>query len=309
MSGEVCVPLLVLVGLTAVGKTALSLRLAQQYGGEIISADSRLFYRGMNIGTAKPTAVEQAQVPHHLIDLCAPDETVTLGTYQQVAYGVIERVAGNGRLPLLVGGTGQYVQAVVEGWGIPRVAPQPELRQALETLGGEELARWLTALDSEAAAKIDPRNVRRVVRALEVTLVAGRPISDIQRKNPPPYDICMIGLHRERESLYRRIDARVDQMMADGLLEEVVGLRTQGYDEPLAAMSGLGYRQLLAHLRGELTLAEAVERIKFETHRFARQQATWFRLDDPQIAWFDMDGGGVETAVCDYVASWLEAER
>ena len=309
MSGEVCVPLLVLVGLTAVGKTALSLRLAQQYGGEIISADSRLFYRGMNIGTAKPTAVEQAQVPHHLIDLCAPDETVTLGTYQQVAYGVIERVAGNGRLPLLVGGTGQYVQAVVEGWGIPRVAPQPELRQALETLGGEELARWLTALDSEAAAKIDPRNVRRVVRALEVTLVAGRPISDIQRKNPPPYDICMIGLHRERESLYRRIDARVDQMMADGLLEEVVGLRTQGYDEPLAAMSGLGYRQLLAHLRGELTLAEAVERIKFETHRFARQQATWFRLDDPQIAWFDMDGVGVETAVCDYVASWLEAER
>ena len=309
MSGEVCVPLLVLVGLTAVGKTALSLRLAQQYGGEIISADSRLFYRGMNIGTAKPTAVEQAQVPHHLIDLCAPDETVTLGTYQQVAYGVIERVAGNGRLPLLVGGTGQYVQAVVEGWGIPRVAPQPELRQALETLGGEELARWLAALDSEAAAKIDPRNVRRVVRALEVTLVAGRPISDIQRKNPPPYDICMIGLHRERESLYRRIDARVDQMMADGLLEEVVGLRTQGYDEPLAAMSGLGYRQLLAHLRGELTLAEAVERIKFETHRFARQQAPWFRLDDPQIACFDMDGVGVETAVCDYVASWLEAER
>ena len=309
MSGEVCVPLLVLVGLTAVGKTALSLRLAQQYGGEIISADSRLFYRGMNIGTAKPTAVEQAQVPHHLIDLCAPDETVTLGTYQQVAYGVIERVAGNGRLPLLVGGTGQYVQAVVEGWGIPRVAPQPELRQALETLGGEELARWLTALDSEAAAKIDPRNVRRVVRALEVTLVAGRPISDIQRKNPPPYDICMIGLHRERESLYRRIDARVDQMMADGLLEEVVGLRAQGYDEPLAAMSGLGYRQLLAHLRGELTLAEAVERIKFETHRFARQQATWFRLDDPKIAWFDMGGVGVETAVLEHVASWYTAAR
>ena len=309
MSGEVCVPLLVLVGLTAVGKTALSLRLAQQYGGEIISADSRLFYRGMNIGTAKPTAVEQAQVPHHLIDLCAPDETVTLGTYQQVAYGVIERVAGNGRLPLLVGGTGQYVQAVVEGWGIPRVAPQPELRQALETLGGEELARWLTALDSEAAAKIDPRNVRRVVRALEVTLVAGRPISDIQRKNPPPYDICMIGLHRERESLYRRIDARVDQMMADGLLDEVAGLLAQGYDEPLAAMSGLGYRQLLAHLRGELTLAEAVERIKFETHRFARQQATWFRLDDPKIAWFDMGGVGVETAVLEHVASWLTAAR
>ncbi|MEZ4511937.1 MAG: tRNA (adenosine(37)-N6)-dimethylallyltransferase MiaA [Chloroflexota bacterium] len=304
---SVKIPLLVLVGQTAVGKTALSLRLAQQFGGEIISADSRLFYRGMDIGTAKPTAVERALVPHHLIDLCAPDETVTLGTYQQLAYGVIEWVGKNGRLPLLVGGTGQYVQAVVEGWGIPRVAPQPALRQALEALGGDELARWLAALDPEAAAKIDPRNVRRVIRALEVTLVAGRPISDIQRKNPPPYNICLIGLHRERESLYRRIDARVDQMMADGLLDEVAGLLAQGYDEPLAAMSGLGYRQLLAHLRGELSLAEAVARIKFETHRFARQQATWFRRDDPKIAWFNMDGAGVETAVLDYVAHWLGA--
>jgi tRNA dimethylallyltransferase len=267
-----------------------------------------LFYKGMDIGTAKPSVAEQALVPHHLIDLCTPDETVTLGAYQQLAYGAIDAVGRNGRLPLLVGGTGQYVQAVVEGWGIPRVAPQPELRQALEQLGGTELARWLKTLDPEAAAKIDSRNVRRVVRALEVTLVAGRPISEIQRKTPPSYDICLVGLHRDRESLYRRVDARVEQMMADGLLAEVAALRALGYDEPLAAMSGLGYRQLLAHLRGELTLAEAVDRIKFETHRFVRQQATWFRLDDPLIRWFDTGGVGVETAVSSYVAAWLQAQ-
>lgn len=300
--------LLVLVGPTAVGKTALSLRLAAELKGEIISADSRLFYRGMDVGTAKPSADERAQVPHHLIDLCAPDETLTLGEYQRLAYGVIEAVLGNGRLPILVGGTGQYVRAVVEGWGIPAIAPQPKLRQALETLPGGELARWLAALDPEAAAKIDPRNVRRVIRALEVTLVAGRPISELQRKQPPPYAICQIGLTRQREALYQRIDARVEQMMAEGLLAEVEGLLAAGYDRSLPSFSGLGYQQLAAHLAGEMTLAEAVERIKFETHRFARQQGTWFRPDDPAIRWFDAGEAGAETAVFQHIRRWL-AER
>jgi tRNA dimethylallyltransferase len=293
--------LLVLVGPTAVGKTALSLRLAAELNGEIISADSRLFYRGMDIGTAKPSPAERAQVPHHLIDICAPDETLTLGEYQRLAYGVIEGVLGNGRLPILVGGTGQYVRAVVEGWGIPAITPQPALRGALEALPGAELARWLAALDPEAAAKIDPRNIRRVIRALEVTLVAGRPISELQRKTPPPYAIRQIGLTRDREELYRRIDARVEQMMADGLLAEVEGLLAAGYGRSLPSFSGLGYQQLAAHLAGEMELAEAVERIKFETHRFARQQGTWFRPDDPAIRWFDMGEEGVETAVVEYV--------
>jgi tRNA dimethylallyltransferase len=179
-------PLLVLLGPTAVGKTALSLELAQQLQGEIISADSRLFYRGMDIGTAKPTLAERTAVPHHLIDICHPDETVTLGEYQQMVYGLVEEIHGRGHLPILVGGTGQYIHAITEGWGIPRVAPQPALRAYLETLPRAELARWLTQLDPHKAAEIDLHNPRRTIRALEVTLTAGRPISQLQAKTPAP---------------------------------------------------------------------------------------------------------------------------
>lgn len=301
-------PLIVLLGQTAVGKTALSLKLAQEFGGEVVSADSRLFYRGMDIGTAKPTPAEQSLVPHHLIDLCLPSETITLGDYQRRAYQTIDYLLANGRLPILVGGTGQYVRAVVEGWGIPEVPPQPRLRAALARLPGPELARWLAALDPEAAQKHDPRNLRRVIRALEVTLVAGRPISELQRKNPPPYRILQLGLRRPREQLYARIDARVDQMMANGLLAELERLRDSGYGRSLPSMSGLGYRQLWAYLDGEMGLEEAIERIKFETHRFARHQANWFREDDPAITWFEMEEG-VETAVCDLVRHWLNSEK
>ena len=211
----------------------------------------------------------------------------------------------NGRLPILVGGTGQYVKAVVEGWGIPEVPPHPGLRAALAQLGGPELARWLRQLDPVAAEKHDPRNVRRVIRALEVTLVAGQPISELQRKTPPPYRICQIGLTRPREELYARIDARVNQMMANGLLAELKGLRDAGYGRSLPSMSGLGYRQLWAYLDGEMSLDEAIERIKFETHRFARHQASWFRLDDAAIRWFEMNDD-VATAVLDHVKRWLK---
>lgn len=299
-------PLLALVGQTAVGKTALSLQLAARFSGEIVSADSRLFYRGMDIGTAKPSLAERAPagrqpIPHHLIDICEPDETLSLGAYQRLAYTAIQQVHGRGRLPILVGGTGQYVRAVVEGWGIPEVAPRPELRAALAALGAAEAARWLRLLDAAAAARIDARNSRRVIRALEVTLVTGRPISALQRKSPPPYTICQLGLYRERAALYARIDARVQQMMAAGLLAEVAQLRRKGYGRDLPAMSSLGYRQLWAYLEGEMTLAEAVERIQFETHRFARHQAAWFRRDDPGITWFDAARPDLETAVADFV--------
>lgn len=296
-------PLLVLVGPTASGKTTLSLRLAECFDGEIVSADSRLFYRGMDIGTAKPTLDERAAVPHHFIDVCEPDETLSLGEYQRRAYQTIDDILARGRLPILVGGTGQYVSAVVEGWGIPEVAPQPALRSALEALGATELGRWLGTLDPAAAERIDPRNTRRVIRALEVTLVTGRPISELQRKTPPPYDVHVVGLHLDRRALYERIDARVDRMMAEGLLDEVIRLRDAGYgDSP--AMSGLGYRQLLTHLAGEMSLEAAVERIKFETHRFARQQATWFRGDDPRIAWFDLEVEKVSDLIA-FVERWL----
>ncbi|MBP9501104.1 MAG: tRNA (adenosine(37)-N6)-dimethylallyltransferase MiaA [Candidatus Promineofilum sp.] len=298
-------PLLVLVGPTAVGKTALSIYLASRFNGEIVSADSRLFYRGLDIGTAKPLPAERAAAPHHLIDICPPDGTLSLGEYQRLATRTIDTILGRNHLPVLVGGTGQYVSAVIEGWGIPEVAPRPELRAALEALGEDEAARWLAALDPAAATRIDPRNFRRVIRALEVTLVTGRPITELQRKTTPPYDIRVIGLWRSRRSLYERIDDRVDAMMAAGLLDEVRRLRDAGYGSDLPSMSGLGYRQLMAYLAGETSLAEAVERIKFETHRFARQQATWFRRDDPRITWFDLDEDDDPQQVAAAVEEWL----
>lgn len=303
-------PLLVLVGPTAVGKTALSLQLALQFNGEIVSADSRLFYRGMDIGTAKPSSTERSQVPHHLVDVCMPDQTLTLGEYQDRAYKTINEIQARGKLPILVGGTGQYVQAVVAGWGIPRVAPQPDLRAALAALGEAELGRWLQQLDPVAAVQIDLRNVRRVIRALEVTLVSGHPITDLQRKSPPPYRVAVLGLRRERVDLYARIDQRVDLMMATGLLAELERLRMHGYGRSLPSMSGLGYKQLWAYLEGEMSLDEAVTRIKFETHRFARQQNTWFRAEDPTITWFELGSeeftpAQTETAVAAFVQNWL----
>ncbi len=297
--------LLVLVGPTAVGKTALSLRLATALNGEIISADSRQVYRGMDIGAAKATPEERARVPHHLLDVVDPDETLTLAQFQRLAYAAIDAVLARGRLPLLVGGSGQYVRAVVEGWGIPTVPPQDRLRAALDTLDTDELARWLAALDPLAAGRIDRRNRRRVIRALEVTLITGRPISLLQRKSPPPYRILQVGLTLPRPLLYERIDARVDRMMAEGLLEETRRL-AERYAWTTPAMSGLGYAQLGAFLRGEATLDAALHAIKKETRRFVRQQASWFSSADPTIHWLDAtDLAQAATEALQLVRAWL----
>lgn len=284
-------PLVVIVGPTAVGKTALSLRLAAAFEGEIISADSRQIYRYLDIGTAKPTPAEQAAIPHHMIDVAEPDEVLTLAQYQQQVYRLIEAIHRRDRIPFLVGGTGQWVRAVVEGWGIPRVPPDRELRARLkaeaEAEGLEAFHARLAAVDPEAAEKIDPRNLRRVIRALEVYHKTGQPISHHQRKSPPPYDILQIGLTLPRPILYQRIDERIERMMAAGLLAEVQRLAEAGYSWRKPAMSGLGYRQLGQYIRGEISLEEAVALIKKETRRFARQQYNWFRLDDERIRWFE----------------------
>ncbi len=298
-------PLLALVGPTAVGKTTTSLALAQQFSGEIVSADSRLFYRGMDVGTAKPVDSERAQAPHHLIDITEPDHPLSLAEFQEMAYAAIDGVHARRRLPLLVGGAGQYVWAVVEGWGIPRVSPQPALRNALQALGPAELNRWLRTLDPTASNQIDPRNVRRVIRALEVILVSGQRMSWLQVKSPPPYAITIVGLTCSRESLYARIDRRVDEMLANGFVDEVRRLKKQGFDPSLPAFSSLGYREIWGYLDGNCLLEVAVERVKFETHRFARQQYTWFRLDDPRIHWFDVDTPDVQVAITEFVADRL----
>jgi tRNA dimethylallyltransferase len=296
MGCEVAKPLLVIVGPTAVGKTALSLRLAQDFAGEIVSADSRQVYRGLDIGSDKPTPAQQALVPHHLIDVVDPDQVLSLARFQDLAYTAIASIHQRQCLPLLVGGTGQWIWAVVEGWGIPRVPPDQELRVELEAqakeIGREALHARLAEVDPEAAQKIDPRNLRRVIRALEVYRKTGVPISHHQRKQSPPYQTVLIGLTRPRQELYRRIDRRIEQMMEMGLLAEVAGLVRAGYGWDQPAMSGLGYRQIGQYLRGKATLAEAVALIKKETRRFVRQQYNWFRLDDPRIHWFEMSEAG-----------------
>jgi len=281
---------LVIVGPTAVGKTKLSLSLAARFSGEIISADSRLFYRGMDIGTDKPTEEERALIRHHLIDIRQPVDTITLGEYQRLAYTAITEIQGRGHLPILVGGTGQYIKAVVEGWGIPPIPPNPELRNQLSKMDGSDLVRWLDCLDPISASRIHPRNIRRIIRALEVILISGLRMSELQIKAPPGYSILTIGLTCDRGILYQRTDARIDGMVADGLVEEVANLRNAGYGRDLPALSGLGYAQIYAHLEGEIALDEAVQRTKFETHRFVRQQFTWFRPGDSTIHWFRTEG-------------------
>jgi tRNA dimethylallyltransferase len=274
-------PLIAVVGHTAVGKSALGLRLCEAFSGEIVTADSRQVYRLMDIGTDKPSSEDQARVPHHMIDLVMPDEPYTLADYQQGAYGIIDDVLARGKVPFLVGGTPLYTNAVLEGWSIPRVAPDAEVRARLEReveeQGPEQLHARLREVDPAAAERILPSNARRIIRALEVIEATGKPISEQQGKAPPPYRMLIILLDCERGELYRRIDARVDGQIERGLVEEVAHLHSLGYAFDLPSMSGLGYRQIGAYLMGRATLAEAVQRIKWDTHAFARHQGNWFR--------------------------------
>jgi tRNA dimethylallyltransferase len=297
-----------LVGPTAVGKTALAVLLARQVGGEIVSADSRQVYRGMDIGTAKATPQEQALAPHHLIDIADPDETLGLAQFQELAYAAIAAITARGKVPFLVGGTGQYVMAVVEGWQVPRVPPNETLRAELyrqaDEGGPQALHARLQEIDPVAAGRIDPRNLRRVVRALEVCLVTGRPISDQQAKIPPPYRLLMLGLHLPRPQLYQRIDQRVEHMIQAGLEDEVRGLVAAGYGFDLPAMSGVGYGQFAPYLAGQATLEEVVSEIKRATRRFVRHQANWFRHDDARIHWLEAATDPYSVAL-DLVQSFL----
>ncbi len=302
------IPLVVVVGPTAVGKSALAMELAPRFGGEIVSADSRQVYRYMDIGTAKPTLEERARVRHHLVDVVYPDEEFNVSHFQPMAYQAIGDIHRRGRLPLLVGGTGLWVWAVVEGMLIPRVPPQPEWRRQMEARaaseGAEVLYRELLAVDPAAARRIEPRNVRRIIRALEVYHATGQPISWHQRRQPPPYSVLTIGLTVERAELYRRIDERVETQIRQGLVEETRRLAEMGYGWNLPSMSGLGYRQIGLYLRGEATLPEAIQILKHDTHRFARQQYTWLRPRDPRILWLAAEPGAVERA-SELVAGFL----
>ena len=284
--------LVAIVGPTGIGKSQLALRLAQTFHGELVNADSRQVYRYMDIGTAKPGPKELSLVPHRLISIVNPDESFSLAQYQTLAYLTIRDIQQRRRLPLLVGGSGLYVRAVLEGWKIPPVPPDLEFRRNLEkkaaTTGVAELYQELMEVDPNAAQKIDPRNIRRVIRALEVHHKTETSFSQLQGKEAPSFNILIIGLTADRAELYRRIDLRIDEMVERGLAAEVEKLVNMGYDFNLPAMSSIGYKQIGMFLKGELTLTAAIQQIKFETHRFVRHQYAWFRLKDERIHWFEI---------------------
>jgi tRNA dimethylallyltransferase len=262
----------------------------------------------MDISTAKPSREELSLVPYHLINIVNPDEDFSLAQYQELAYRAIDDIQRRHKLALLVGGSGLYIWSVLEGWGIPQVPPDLEFRHSLEEkaarVGKDELYQELMEVDPVAAQKIDRRNVRRTIRALEVYRGAETPLSQLQHKKAPPFNTLIIGLTTDREELYRRIDLRVDEMIKQGLVAEVEGLVNMGYDFALPAMSGIGYKQIGMFLSGELTLAAAIQQIKFETHRFVRHQYNWFRLEDDRINWFDIQSE-VESGITTLLARFI----
>lgn len=277
--------LIVICGATATGKSGLALNLAQRLETVILSADSRQVYREFDIGTAKPTVAEQKLVPHYLIDICEPNETMTLADYQEQAQALI---ASLGISPLLlVGGTGLYIRSIVQGMKIPRVAPQPELRSQLESLGQSQLYQMLKQVDAIAAQKIHAKDLVRTLRALEVYYTTGIPISEQQGENPPDYPILQICLDSDAEHLDVRIRQRTKQMIADGLVAEVEYL-SQKYGVDLPLLNTLGYQEIKQYLAGAISLEEATELIALHTRQFAKRQRTWFR-QSPNLEYVDMD--------------------
>jgi len=294
------VPTLVIVGPTASGKTALATALARRHPIEVISADSRQVRREMAIGTAAPTPEELAAVPHHLVGTIAPDAPWSLAEFLDAVRAAIEGVLARGRLPVVVGGTAQYVWALIEGWSVPAVPADPEIRARLEEeacrLGGDALHARLATLDPASAARIDARNVRRVIRALEINEVTGAPVPPLDRaQSREAGDGWRIfGLDWQREALHSRADSRVEAMYAAGLVEETRALLDR-YAPDLPALSSIGHAEAARVVRGEWTIEEAIARTKIETHRLIRMQATWFRRDDDRITW--LEGSDLEATV------------
>jgi tRNA dimethylallyltransferase len=293
--------LIIILGPTAVGKTEISLRLAEIFTGEIISADSRLFYRGMDIGTAKPTKEEMNKIPHHLVNVAKPDEVWSLPMFLEAAYQAIDEIHQRGKIPFLVGGTGQYIRAIVEGWEIPRTHPNSHFRAVFtslaEEIGPVNLHKRLSDLDPEAASRIDPNNVRRTIRAFEVIFSTGRRFSDQRRKSHPRYRMLILGIRRTRSDLYRRIDSRIKKMVEDGFVEEVERLLEMNYPPDLPSLSAIGYGQIIQHLKGEILLDEAVLQIKKATRQFVRKQSNWFKEENEEINWLDASDNLLEESV------------
>jgi len=283
-------PLVVIVGPTAVGKSRIAILVAEALGTEVLTADSRQVYRGMDIGTDKPSPTERRGVPHRLVDLVDPDQPFNTGEFRRLAIAEIERLHRLGKIPLLVGGTGLYIRTVLRGlWEGPPAdwAFRRALEREAEMRGADWLYRRLAEVDPESARRLHPHDRVKIIRALEVHHLVGRPLSDAHRKHAfadTPFSSLLIGLSRPRATLYQRVDARVESELAKGLVEETKRLMEHGYGRHLSAMKGLGYRQIAGYLAGDYDYDEAVRRLKRDTRRFAKRQMTWFRKE-PGIQW------------------------
>ena len=296
---------LALVGPTASGKTDAAIRVAESIGAEILSVDSMLVYRGMDVGTAKPTAAQRARVPHHLLDLVEPSEAFSVAAFQAAAREAADGVRRRGRRPLLVGGSGLYFRAVVDDLEFP--GTEPETRGVLEeeavALGAERMHGRLAELDPVAASKIEPANVRRTVRALEVAAITGRAFSSYAEawESYPPERVRVAGIAVDPGALAARVEERVRSMLAEGWLVEVERLVARGFGEWLTSSQAIGYAELARHLEGALSLEDAVRRTVTRTRSLARRQMAWFRRD-PRIRWFDVGAGGAAEAAEDITA-------
>lgn len=299
-------PLVAVVGPTASGKTAMAIALAEEFRGEIVSADSRQVYQGLDIGTDKATDEEQARVPHHLLDVASPTDTFTLSEYQEAAFAAIDQILDRNKLPILAGGTGLYVQAVIDNLQIPRVPPQPTLREELELLPTAELLERLKACDPIGFEAIDQANRRRLIRAIEVSETAGIPFSELKAAREPRYDICMLGILRETHELHKRIIEKMDRRLNAGLIDEVEVLHARGVPWEQFEVFGLEYRRVAEFLQNKIDETTMHEQMKKELFAFAKRQMTWFKRDS-RIRWIK-DSNEAQAMVSDWLGDRLEKE-
>ncbi|HEX5369654.1 MAG TPA: tRNA (adenosine(37)-N6)-dimethylallyltransferase MiaA [Dehalococcoidia bacterium] len=305
-------PLVAVVGATATGKSDVAIALAEALGGEVVNADAYQVYRGLDVGTAKVGAEQRARVPHHLIDITEPEEPLTLARFLDAAQAALDDIWARGVLPVLAGGSGQYVWALLEGWQVPRVAPNLVLRAELEALASNEgagaLLRRLGELDPEAASRLDPDNTRRIIRAIEVVIGTGRTLAACQTRQPIDADVLVLGLRLSRDELYARLDARTDAMFDAGFVDEVRRLRAEGRGETQPVRGGVGYKEVSAYLDGEYDFDEAVRRMKNANHRLVRRQDAWFKQTDARIHWLDA-GPDAAAGAIEQAKSWLVGLR
>ena len=311
------IPVIAVQGPTASGKSATALAICEKFGGELISCDSMQIYRRMDIGTAKPTKEDMARVPHHLIDICEPDEDFSAATFATAAQSAIADVHSRGKIPVLCGGTGLYLDSVLRGVDFGELDPDPEYRAELakfaEENGNEALHAKLLAIDPEAAVAIHHNNVKRVIRALEICKTSGMTKTEWDKKaiqNESPYEATIFALdYRDRETLYTRIDRRVDEMMAEGLVEEVRSLLADGYLTPESTAGGaIGYKELIGYYKGEMPLTEATDAVKLATRHYAKRQLTWLRRN-PAIHWFYPDDYGTKDELFEAVFTVIENKQ